>query len=367
MASVLTHNLGNIDKITFFMEEARRMGVPVLGPDVNESEIHFAVNKSGQIRFGMGAIKGVGENAAQAIISERKENGQYKSVFDLVRRVNLRAASKKTLENLVYGGGMDSFTKLHRATYFKNEGDGTTSFLEKIIRFGQAHQDGKNSSQVSLFDAMGADGEIEMPEPPIPVVEEWNRMEKLKLERDAIGIYLSGHPLDDFRVEMKTFCKHKISDLKDLPKWLNHEIIVGGMITGVGHKMTKTGKPFGTFVLEDYNESHEFALFGNDYVEFKKYILTPGYFILLKGMVQERSYAPGQLEFKTKNIELLSEILEKRVKNFTINLPIPSVNEDLIARVKDVLKKYPGNASLKFNVFDSAGKLSVEMNAKKSV
>ncbi len=365
MASVLTHNLGNIDKITFFMEEARRMGVPVLGPDVNESEIHFSVNKSGQIRFGMGAIKGVGENAAEAIISERKENGQYKSVFDLVRRVNLRAASKKTLENLVYGGGMDSFSKLHRATYFKNEGDGTSSFLEKIIRFGQAHQDGKNSSQVSLFDSMGADGEIELPEPPIPVVEEWGRMEKLKLEREAIGIYLSGHPLDDFKIEMKTFCKHKVSDLKDMPKWLNHEIIIGGMITSVGHKTTKTGKAFGTFVLEDYFESHEFALFGNDYLEFKKYILTEGYFVLIKGMVQERSYAPGQLEFKTKNIELLSEILEKRVKQFTINLPIPCVNDDLIERVKVVLKKYPGNASLKFNVFDSAGKLSVEMNAKK--
>ncbi len=365
MASVLTHNLGNIDKITFFMEEARRMGVPVLGPDVNESEIHFAVNKSGQIRFGMGAIKGVGENAAQAIISERKENGQYKSIFDLVRRVNLRAATKKTLENLVVGGGMDSFTKLHRATYFKSDSENSPTFLEKLIRFGQAHQDGKNSSQVSLFDSMGANGEIEMPEPPIPIVDEWDRMAKLKAERDAIGIYLSGHPLDDYRVEMKTFCKHKVSDLKDMPKWKNHEIIIGGMITAVGHKTTKTGKPFGTFILEDYNESHEFALFGQDYVEFKKYILTPGLFVFIRGMVQERSYDPGTLEFKTKSMELLSELMEKRVKNFTINLPIPTVNEDLIERVKDIVKKYPGKAALRFNVFDSAGKLSVEMHAKK--
>jgi DNA polymerase-3 subunit alpha len=365
MASVLTHNLGNIDKITFFMEEARRMGVPVLGPDVNESEIHFSVNKSGQIRFGMGAIKGVGENAAQAIIEGRKTDGPYKSIFDFVRRVNLRAATKKTLENLVVGGGMDSFTNLHRGTYFKADSETGPTFLEKLIRFGQAHQEGKNSSQASLFDSVGADGEIEMPEPPIPNVEEWGRMQKLKAERDAIGIYLSGHPLDDFKIEMKTFCKHKVSDLKDMPKWLNHDITVGGMITSVGHKMTKTGKPFGTFVLEDYNESHEFALFGQDYVEFKKYILTPGLFVQLKGKVQERSYAPGQLEFKTISMELLSEILEKRVKQFTINLPIPTVNDDLIERVKEVLKKYPGNASLKFNVFDTAGKLSVEMNAKK--
>jgi DNA polymerase-3 subunit alpha len=368
MASVLTHNLGNIDKITFFMEEARRMGVPVLGPDVNESEIHFSVNKSGQIRFGMGAIKGVGENAAQAIISERKENGQYKSVFDLVRRVNLRAASKKTLENLVFGGGLDSFTNLHRATYFKNEGEGTSTFLEKIIRFGQAHQDGKNSSQVSLFDAMGDDGGIEMPEPTVPFVEEWGRMEKLKAEKDAIGIYLSGHPLDDYKVEMTNFCKHKVSELKDLPKWRGHELIVGGMITSVQHKMTKTGKPFGTFFLEDYNESHEFALFGNDYVEFKKYILTAGLFVLIKGTVQERFGQEGNLEFKVKNMELLSEILEKRVKSFTIQLPLTALSDELITRVQTIVAKYPGGANgaqLKFTVMDTAENMKVELPSRK--
>jgi DNA polymerase III subunit alpha len=329
---------------------------------VNESEIHFSVNKSGQIRFGMGAIKGVGENAAQAIISERKENGQYKSVFDLVRRVNLRAASKKTLENLVFGGGMDSFTTLHRGTYFKNDGEGTATFLEKIIRFGQAHQDGKNSSQVSLFDAMGDDGGIEMPEPTIPFVEEWGRMEKLKFEKDAIGIYLSGHPLDDYKVEMQNFCKHKVSELKDLPKWRGHELIVGGMITSVQHKMTKTGKPFGTFYLEDYNESHEFALFGADYVEFKKYILTPGLFVLIKGMVQERFGQEGNLEFKVKNIELLSEILEKRVKSFTINLPLSALSDELISRVQTIIAKYPGGtngAQLKFTIMDTAENMKV--------
>jgi DNA polymerase-3 subunit alpha len=368
MASVLTHNLGNIDKITFFMEEARRMGVPVLGPDVNESEIHFSVNKSGQIRFGMGAIKGVGENAAQAIISERKENGPYKSVFDLVRRVNLRAASKKTLENLVFGGGMDSFTTLHRATYFKNEGEGTATFLEKIIRFGQAHQDGKNSSQVSLFDAMGDDGQMEMPEPTIPFVEEWGRMEKLKAEKDAIGIYLSGHPLDDYKVEMTNFCKHKISELKDLPKWKGHELTVGGMITSVQHKMTKNGKPFGTFYLEDYNESHEFALFGADYVEFKKYILTAGLFVLIKGVVQERFGQEGNLEFKVKYIELLSEILEKRVKSFTIQLPLPALSDDLVSRIQTIVSKYPGGTSgaqLKFTVMDTGENLKVELPSRK--
>ncbi len=365
MASVLTHNLGNIDKITFFMEEARRMGIPVLGPDVNESEIQFSVNKSGQIRFGMGAIKGVGEGAAQAIIEERKANGPFKTVFDLVRRVNLRAANKKTFENLVYAGGMDSLG-LHRATYFRNEGDGTQTFLEKIIRYGQGHQDGKNSTQVSLFDAMGDDeGGIEMPEPAIPNTEEWGRMERLKAERDVIGIYLSGHPLDDYKHEMTTFCKHKLADVKDLPKWKGHELVLGGMITSVQHKMTKNGKPFGTFVLEDYGESHEFALFGEDYVKFKSFILTPGLFVFVKGKVQGRFGNDDQLEFKTQTMELLSELLEKRVKQFTIRLPLSSVNEDLIARVQEVIAKYPGTSALRFSVSDTAENLSVELPARK--
>lgn len=363
MASVLTHNLGNIDKITFFMEEARRMGIPVLGPDVNESEIQFSVNKSGQIRFGMGAIKGVGEGAAQAIIEERKANGPFKTVFDLVRRVNLRAANKKTFENLVHAGGMDSLG-LHRATYFRNEGDGTQTFLEKIIRYGQGHQDGKNSTQVSLFDAMGDEG-VEMPEPPVPNTEEWGRMEKLKAERDVIGIYLSGHPLDDYKHEMTTFCKHKLADVKDMPKWRGHELVLGGMITGVQHKMTKTGKPFGTFVLEDYGESHEFALFGEDYVKFKSFILTPGLFIYLRGKVQERFGNADQLEFKTQTMELLSELLEKKVKQFTIRLPLASLSEDLIARVQEVVSKYPGNSALRFSVSDTAENLSVDLPARK--
>lgn len=366
MASVLTHNLGNIDKITFFMEEARRMGVPVLGPDVNESEIHFSVNKSGQIRFGMGAIKGVGENAAQAIISERKANGPYKSVFDLMRRVNLRAASKKTMENLVFGGGMDSFTDLHRATYFKNDGENTLSFLDKLIKFGQACQSGAESS-LNLFSE-AADEATEIAEPPIPFVEEWGRMEKLKYEKDVIGIYLSGHPLDDYKVEMQNFCKHKVSELKDLPKWRGHELIVGGMITSVQHKMTKTGKPFGTFYLEDYNESHEFALFGADYVEYKKYILTPGLFVLIKGMVQERFGQEGNLEFKVRSVELLSEILEKRVKSFTINLPLSALNDELIARVQTIVAKYASGANgaqLKFTIMDTAENMKVELPSRK--
>lgn len=366
MASVLTHNLGNIDKITFFMEEAKRMGIPVLGPDVNESLITFGVNKKGEIRFGMSAIKGVGEGAAIAIIEERTANGPYSSVFDLVRRINLRAANKKTFENLVHAGALDSFTDLHRATYFKAENENQPNFLEKIIRYGQAHQEGKNSAQVSLFDAMGDDGGgIDMPEPTIPKTEEWGRMEKLKAERDVIGIYLSGHPLDDYKTEIAAFCKHKISDVKDMQRFRGHELIIGGMITSVQHKMTKTGKPFGTFVLEDYNESHEFALFGDDYVKFKSFILTPGLFVLIRGKIQERFGNADNLEFKTLFMELLSEALEKKVKQFIIQLPLPTLSDELIERVQSVISNHPGNSALRFTVFDSAENLRVELPSRK--
>ncbi|GAB4133111.1 MAG: DNA polymerase III subunit alpha [Bacteroidia bacterium] len=365
MASVLTHNLGNIDKITFFMEECRRMGIPVLGPDVNESEIQFSVNKAGQIRFGMGAIKGVGEGAAQTIIDERKENGPYRSVFDLVRRINLRAANRKTFENLVYAGAFDSFQDLHRATFFHAEQDGGPTFLEKMIRFGQAYQEGKNSSQVSLFDMDGDSGESEMPEPNIPETETWGTLEKLRAERDVIGIYLSGHPLDDYRIEMQTFCRQSLTDLKDLMKLKGQEVWVGGIITSVQHKMTKTGKPFGTFFLEDYNDSHEFALFGEDYLKFKQFILTPGLFIYMKGKVQERFGNPENLEMKIQSMELLSELLEKKVKQVTLNCALPSINDQFIAKIQELVSKYPGNSALRFAVFDMNENLRVELPSRR--
>jgi len=365
MASVLTHNLGNIDKITFFMEESRRIGIPVLGPDVNESLIQFSVNQRGEIRFGMGAIKGVGEAAAEAIIKERSENGPYKTVFDLVRRVNLRAVNKKTFENLIYAGAMDSFEGFHRATYFKAEQDGQMTFLEKIIRYGQQHQEGQNSSQVSLFDMSDGDSALEMPEPAIPVTEEFLTLEKLKAERDVIGIFLSGHPLDDFKTEMTTFCKQKLNDIKDLKPLKGHEVTLGGLITAVNHRMTKTGKPFGTFVLEDYDGTHEFALFGDDYVKYKQFILTPGLFVYIKGKVQERFQNAENLEVKIVAMELLTEMLEKKVKQIMLNVSLPHVNDDMIDRLHGVVLKYPGNTAIRFAVHDQVEQLRIEMPSRK--
>ncbi len=362
MASVLTHNLENIDKITFFIEESRRMGIPVLGPDINESEYRFAVNNKGEIRFGLGAVKGVGEAAVAAIVDERKENGPFKNIFDLVRRINLRTANKKTFESLAYGGGFDSFG-LHRANYFATEGDGN-SFIEKALRYGANAQDAKNSSQVSLF---GEASEVQIPEPVVPVMEPWGALDQLKYEKDVIGFYLSGHPLDTYRVEMG-FCKGTLSELRDINKLKDKEFIFGGMVTAVNHRMSKNNKPFGNFTLEDYNDSFEFVLFGEDYVKFKAY-LNLGFFVFIRGKVQSRWNQSDSMEFKISSMQLLSELREKIVKNITITISLSEISDDFIDKLSGILnenvQKQKGTCSVKLHVVDSEENLAVELPSRK--
>jgi DNA polymerase-3 subunit alpha len=367
MASVLTHNLSNIDKITFFMEESKRMGIPVLGPDVNESEYQFAVNKKGEIRFGLGAVKGVGEGAVISLVDERKGNGHYSSVFDLVRRINLRAANKKTFESLAYSGAFDSFENMHRATYFAPESDGST-FLEKMIRYGNSHQDKLNSSQHSLFEAGAGEG-AEMPEPKFPIVEPWSNLEKLKFEKDVVGFYISGHPLDNYRVELDNFCNNRISDLKDFPKFRNRDMTLGGMVTSVNHRITKTGKPFGIFTIEDYTDTHEIALFGDDYVRFRQF-LTPGYFIFIKGKVSERFGQADNLELKVGSMQLLDELRDKLAKSLTIQLNLADVTDSFIERILSLIdanskENHAKNCSVLFNIQDVEEKIEVKMLSRK--
>src|ERR1051326_3546163 len=225
MSAVLTHSLGNIDKITFFMEEARRMGIPVLGPDVNESQYKFSVNTKGEIRFGLGAVKGVGEAAVQAIVKER-ENGSYKNIFDFVKRVNLRSANKKTFESLIYSGAFDSF-ELHRGTYLTKDKD-DIMFVEMLLKWGARFQESKMGAHTSLF---GDSSDTQIPEPKVPQVEPWGNLVQLKYERDVIGFYLSGHPLDNYRLEVETFCKNKLGELREMEKFKGKEFFFGGMIS----------------------------------------------------------------------------------------------------------------------------------------
>ncbi len=364
MSAVLTHHLSDIDKITFFMDECKRMGVPVLGPDVNESQYQFSVNKNGQIRFGMGGIKGVGENAVISIVNERKENGPYKSVFDFVRRINLRAANKKTFESLAYSGGLDSFG-IHRATYFFIEGNESGNFLERVIRYGSSHQDGVNSAQVSLF---GDEASADMPEPKIPVCEEWNKLVQLKNEKDVVGFFISGHPLDTYKLEIDNFCFHSVSDTKLLTENKNKELVFGGIVTAVHNGVTKTGNPWGKITIEDYRESAELAFFGEDYVKFKQYMVN-GLFLYIKGKIQERFRQADNLEFKVSTIQLLSELREKLAKIITVNVNLTDLNEEFITRFSEIINENasiePRNCLLRFKIIDTDENISVLLPSKK--
>ena len=265
MAALLSRNLSDIKKISFFMDECKRMGLSVLGPDVNHSKIRFSVDEGGNVRFGLAAIKGVGESAVQNIIDTRKEGGPFKSVYDFVERVNLQTVNKKTLENLVLGGAFDAISDLPRSAYLaRDEHDGT--LLDALVRYGNRVQSEKNNVQQSLFGGITEESSVQKPEPP--QYTPWTKLETLNRERDVIGIYLSSHPLDDFSLIIKHYCTCSLGDLADLPSMNGRDFVAAGMVTSVMHLTTKTGKPYGRFTIEDYNGSHEFVLFSKDYASF---------------------------------------------------------------------------------------------------
>ncbi len=359
MAAVMTNNMNDIKKITFFMEECRRMGTTVLGPDINESAYKFAVNKNKEIRFGIGALKGVGEGAVEAIVRERKENGKYSSIFDATKRIDLRSANKKAFESVALAGGFDSFEGIHRAQYFHTI-DGSAPFIEKAIKYGANHQDSENSAQASLF---GGESEVSIPEPEIPTCEEWGTMEKLSKEKDVVGIYLSGHPLDDFKFEISNFCNAKIRDLQSLELASKKgEMRMAGIVTDVQHRMTKTGKPFGILDFEGYEDSYSFFIFGNDYVKFKGYLNT-GWFLFMKGKSQKRAWG-DELEFKISSIELLSELRDKLAKNVTLKMEYDSVNEELVSRLKELGKEKFGKCTLSVALVDRKNKNTVKLKSR---
>jgi DNA polymerase III subunit alpha len=364
MAAVLTHNLSNIDKITFFMEECRRMGIPVLGPDVNESEYRFAVNSRGEIRFGLGAVKGVGEGAVVALVEERKANGPYTSLFNLTKRINLRAANKKSFESLALAGAFDSLGSYTRAQYFHTEGSETMNGIEKAIRYGNNHQENLNSAQASLFgESASVQAEADA-EPLLPMCEPWSRLEQLKKEKEVIGIYISGHPLDDFRLELENFCNCRLSDLKDIEKLKGREITIAGIVTEANHRLSKTGKPFGSFTIEDYEDSFQMALFSEDYLRMKHF-LEKDAFLYIKGKVQNRFQSSDQFELKVQQIQLLTELREKMAQSVKLTIPADIVSEDFVSRITSVLSKYPGRCKLKVTFVNRDEKpFSVELQSK---
>ncbi len=361
MAAVMSNSLGQIEKITFFMEECKRMGLPVLGPDINESERSFAVNKKGQIRFGLGAIKGTGDAAVESIIEERAKNGAYKDIFDFVNRVNLRTVNKKTLESLAYAGAFDCYPDIHRAVYF-DDSEGNT-FIEKLIRYANKVSEVAASSQGSLFGMLG-DGAGDVPTPKIPNTEKWSQMEKLKFEKEVVGIYISGHPLDTFRLELESFCTCTLDRVLE-PGFRGKEISVGGIVTKVVERFSKNGNPFMLFTLEDYNGSYEFALFGEDFVNLAKYV-SMDRFLFIKGQIKNRWGRPDEWEFKPTAVQWLSEIREKFSKELRITLGLQSVNAELIAKLNQIFSQNQGNCNLSVVVIDPEDKVELSMLSRKT-
>ncbi|MEZ4738564.1 MAG: DNA polymerase III subunit alpha [Flavobacteriales bacterium] len=362
MASVLTHNQTSIDKVTFFMEECRRMGIPVLGPDVNESQFQFSVNKAGQIRFGLGAVKGVGEGAVDAIVSERVENGPYTNVYDLMRRVNLRSANRKALESLALAGAFDGMG-MDRAHFFHSGGEGKPTFIETLVRYGQQHQDGADSSQVSMFDM--AEGEAAIPEPAIPQIEGWSALEQLHHEKEVIGFYLSGHPLDDHRLEINSLCTVKLPELKELEKLQGREVAFAGIVTKAEHRIAKSGKPFGSLSLEDHHGMHDFMLFSEDYLRFKVY-LQPGALLFVKGRASARTWGrdEGQMEFKITSIDLLGDAKDKYITRINLMVEADRITDALARELGVLLKGSPGKCKVNFQLVSSKENLAIEAPSK---
>ncbi|MBX7182779.1 MAG: DNA polymerase III subunit alpha [Bacteroidia bacterium] len=366
MASVLSNNSANLEKITFFMEECKKMGIPVKGPDVNESNVIFSVNKKGEIRFSLSAVKGVGEAAMEDMIKERK-NGPFATVFDFVERVNLRTVNKKNLEALAQAGALDSFG-MERHVYFASEDGGQTNFIEKLIRYGNSLNESSSQSSNSLF---GESEAVEINKPSPPKSESWGRLEELRREKEMIGIYLSGHPLDDYKIELQYFCTPniKLSELaNDLKPYKGKDLMIGGIITSVEHRTTKTGKPFGKFKLEDYEGSVEFTLWSEDYLKFRNYLLD-NLFVAVKCQVKGKSWGNDpsgeNVELKIQTIALLEKLKETQSKVLTLTLPIEMLDESVLNTIVENVLLHKGNNQLRIHFVERESNTRLDTFSRK--
>ena len=359
MAATMSRNISNITEITKLMDECKSMGVKVLGPDVNESNLKFSVNYRGDIRFGLGAIKGVGESAVQSILDERRKNGEFKNIFDFVQRVNLSACNRKNIENLALAGGFDSFSGIKREDFFvKNAKD--ESFSDILVRYGNKYQLDKAAAANSLF---GGEHEVEVATPEIVSAPSWSDLERLNKERDLVGIYLSAHPLDEFAVILENVCNVHMAELTDLTPLQNHDLVLGGIVTGVREGYTKTGKPYGIAKVEDYSGTAEFAFFGNEWVE-KKNFFMEGMFLFMKGKCQPKQWKQEEWEVKINSIELLPEVKERVVEKLTVTAPLSAIDDQLIMEFSSLVKDSPGNAELHFLVRDEDGQMYVNLMSR---
>jgi len=356
MAAVLSRNINDLKKITIFMDECRRMGMDVLGPDVNESHVRFTVNKDGNIRFGLSAIKGVGESAVDQLIGEREAKGTFRDIYDLVERVNMNSLNKKNLEAMAVGGAFDCFTGISRSQYFALDTRGT-SFIESLIRYGNNAKTLKSSQKQTLF---GDNEGFNMVKPEPTTCPDWPKLEKLNREKEVIGIYLSSHPLDDFKLEINTFTTATLAELQNMKDYLDREVIVAGMVTETRNGIGKNGKPYGNFTLQDYTDSFRFVMFDKDYIDNSKFFYK-GYYLLVKGRVQKKRYKEDELEFSIKKINLLSSVKDELIKSVTLMINTANLNQGMINELKDLIKENKGDTELKFLFIDSDDRISLPM------
>ena len=364
MAAVLSRNLADIKTITQYMTECKRMNISVLGPDINESQPNFSSNSSGDIRFGLAAIKGVGEAAVRAIIEEREKNGPYKNIYDFVERVNFGVVNRKCMENIAYSGGFDSIIDFHRSKFFAEDSRSAgsqTQFIEQLMRYGQRVQQERLNAQQSLF---GGGAMVDIQPPTVPVAEDWNQLQVLGKEREVIGLYLSAHPLDDYSIIIRHMCKAQLTDLSELEPLSGKEIAIAGVVTSVQEMTTKTGRMWGKFTMEDYSGTHEFALFGKDYEQFRP-MMYPNYFLFVKGKVQPRPYGDNpELEFKILSMQQLSEMRET-IKEVHVTLPIEEVTPAFVDEFSTHVRKSKGKTLLRLTVTDRSVGTSLNLYSKR--
>lgn len=363
MAGNMSRCLNDITKITKLMSECQAMGIPCLGPDVNESEQKFSANKKGEVRFGLSAIKGMGEAAATNIIAERHKNGQYKDIFDFVQRVNLSAVNRKAMESLALSGGFDSFG-IRREQYFAQNAKGDT-FVETLLRYGQVYQSEQSSMQNSLFGDMGG---VEIQTPPVPECEQWSAMELLKRERELVGIYLSAHPLDDYAVVLKHMCNLNCTQIgREMDKKAFasiEELTFGGIVTSVSQRWTKTNKPFGIVTIEDFEGQGELALFGEEWTKWQSMLQEEYHVYITAQCVQRFRNNPDAYDMVIKKIEFLSDVKEKSIEKFTVYMEASMFNDAQLTDLETTLKSSDGKVPLYINIHDAKNNTNIQLYSR---
>lgn len=359
MAAVMSRSLANISDITKLMSECKAIGIDTLGPDVNESRRKFSVDSKGNIRFGLGAVKGLGDSAVEAIIKERDANGPFKGIFDFIQRVSTSACKRNNLESLVLSGAFDCFTEMTREQYLALNSKGET-FIDTLARYGSKYQMDKNSAQNSLFGGMDM---VEVATPEIPQAEPWSALERLNRERELVGIYLSAHPLDDYSVILTDVCNVHTTDLQQMERYANSDLKLGGMVTGVRKGITKTGKPYGIVQFEDYSGSMELPLFGQDWAEWASY-MEVGNTLMIYARCQPRQWNPNQLELKIGKIDFLADIKDSVIEKITIAMNVDALDDDTLLSLQCIIRDCPGNSDLYFLIADSDGQTHLNMHSR---